>query len=164
MEVRASTKSPPQGNGLTRGSGPTRRAHAPTQESAFRGVVPVGGQSLGTCQAHSAAPHQRQRKEEKVHSTSTKTPARTTPRTENFRKRRKHDLRVPRLPSPRRDVTSFSLLDRARPVFSFSSGRKRENGGCKGPAIFMAVDFPARQGGHQTAPLSSAILAGISAA
>jgi hypothetical protein len=32
-------------------------------------------------------------------------------------------------------VTSFSLLDRARPVFSFSSGRKRENGGCIAPAI-----------------------------
>ena len=63
------------GNGLTRGSGPTRKVHAPTRESAFRGVVPVGGQSLGTCQAHSAAPHQRQRKEEKVHSVSTKTPA-----------------------------------------------------------------------------------------
>ena len=32
-------------------------------------------------------------------------------------------------------ITSFSLLDRARPVFSFSSGRKRENGGCNAPAI-----------------------------
>ncbi len=37
--------------------------------------------------------------------------------------------------SPHRGVTSFSLLDRARPVFSFSSGRKRENGGCIAPAI-----------------------------
>ena len=42
-------------------------------------------------------------------------------------------------------VTSFSLLDRARPVFFFSSGRKRENGGCKGPAIFMAESSPARR-------------------
>ena len=45
---------------------------------------------------------------------------------------------APPRPSSR---TSFSLLDRARPVFSFSSGRKRENGGCKGPAIFMAVSL-----------------------
>ena len=42
--------------------------------------------------------------------------------------------------------TSFTLLDRARPVFSFSSGRKGENGGGKGPAIFMAEISPARKG------------------
>ena len=40
--------------------------------------------------------------------------------------RRAPVLRVP---------TSFTLLDRARPVFSFSSGRKGENGGCIAPAI-----------------------------
>ena len=45
-----------------------------------------------------------------------------------------HSAAPPSLPP----YPSFSLLDRARPVFSFSSGRKRENGGCKGPAIFMA--------------------------
>ena len=33
------------------------------------------------------------------------------------------------VPVPPLAVPSFSLLDRARPVFSFSSGRKRENGG-----------------------------------
>ncbi len=68
-------------------------------------------------------------------STTTKTPAKATPRAEDMRKKRRHALRVPRLSSPRRGVTSFSLLDRARPVFSFSSGRKRENGGCIAPAI-----------------------------
>ena len=41
---------------------------------------------------------------------------------------------------------SFSLLDRARPVFSFSALRKRENGGCNEPAIIMAEFHPARQG------------------
>ena len=37
---------------------------------------------------------------------------------------------------------SFSLLDRARPVFSFSALRKRENGGCNEPAIIMAESTP----------------------
>ena len=42
---------------------------------------------------------------------------------------------------------SFSLLDRARPVFSFSARRKRENGGCICPAIIMAkIPPPARAG------------------
>ena len=49
-------------------------------------------------------------------------------------------------PPYRNPRTSFSLLDRARPVFSFSSGRKRENGGCNEPAIIMAEILPARQG------------------
>ena len=40
---------------------------------------------------------------------------------------------------------SFSLLDRARPVFSFSALRKRENGGCNEPAIIMAeIPLPVR--------------------
>ena len=41
---------------------------------------------------------------------------------------------------------SFSLLDRARPVFSFSVPRKRENGGCIEPAIFMAEIHPPAAG------------------
>nr|WP_326174724.1 hypothetical protein [uncultured Oscillibacter sp.] len=64
------------------------------------------------------------------------TPAKTEPRAGGFRKNRKHCLRVPR--PTQKPITSFSLLDRARPVFSFSSGRKRENGGCNAPAIIMA--------------------------
>ena len=54
-----------------------------------------------------------------------------------------HSAAVPR---PPQGVTSFSLLDRARPVFSFSSGRKRENGGCIAPAIAGIQFRPARKG------------------
>ena len=43
-------------------------------------------------------------------------------------------------------TASFSLLDRARPVFSFSPLRKRENGGCIEPAIFMAEIHPPASG------------------
>ena len=48
----------------------------------------------------------------------------------------------PPVPRPPQGDTSFSLLDRARPVFSFPSGRKRENGGCNEPAIIMAESPP----------------------
>ena len=47
---------------------------------------------------------------------------------------------------------SFSLLDRARPVFSFSAPRKRENGGCSGPAIPMAEIPPRPQGQKNPTP------------
>ena len=41
--------------------------------------------------------------------------------------------------------TSFSLLDRARPVFSFSPARKRENGGCIAqPSSWLKSSPPAR--------------------
>ena len=86
----------------------------------------------------------RQRKEELVHSSRDKPPLNLIARGKSFRLRRSFS-RAP-VASP---VTSFSLLDRARPVFSFSSGRKRENGGCKGPAIFMAESSPARKGEHR---------------
>ena len=62
-------------------------------------------------------------------STTTKTPAKATPWAGDIRKKRRHALRVPRPSSPRRGVTSFSLLDRARPVFSFSSGKKKRKWG-----------------------------------
>jgi len=58
------------------------------------------------------------------------TPAHATPRGQSFVPERR-TTGAP--PSPVK--TSFSLLDRARPVFSFSADRKRENGGCNGPAI-----------------------------
>ncbi len=89
---------------------------------------------------HFRPPGQRQRKEELVHSSRDKPPLNLIARGKSFRLRRSFS-RAP-VASPR---TSFSLLDRARPVFSFSSGRKRENGGCKGPAIFMAEIHPARR-------------------
>ena len=53
------------------------------------------------------APDERQRKEELVHSITSKTPARTTPRTGDLRTRRKHLLRVPLSPVPRRAILLF---------------------------------------------------------
>ena len=61
----------------------------------------------------------RQQKEELVHSSRDKPPLNLIARGKSFRLRRSFS-RAP-VASP---VTSFSLLDRARPVFSFSSGRK----------------------------------------
>ena len=58
----------------------------------------------------------------------------------------------PPVPRPPQGDTSFSLLDRARPVFSFPSGRKRENGGCNEPAIIMAESPPARKGEYNPPP------------
>ena len=52
---------------------------------------------------------------------------------------------------------SFSLLDRARPVFSFSALRKRENGGCNEPAIIMAEIHSARQGEKKPPPARRAV-------
>ena len=129
------------GHGWHGGSGETgRRGRRPLQ-----GVFPIEGQSRKKADIHLLPPGERQRKEELVHSITTKTPAKATPRAGDIRKKRKHALRVPRPSSPRRGDTSFSLLDRARPVFSFSSGRKRENGGCNEPAIIMAEIPPARR-------------------
>ena len=114
-------------NGLTRGSGPTGW-------SIDRKAVPEKADT------YPLPPDERQRKEELVHSSRDKPPLNLIARGKSFRLRRSFS-RAP-VASP---VTSFSLLDRARPVFSFSSGRKRENGGCKGPAIFMAeIPPPAR--------------------
>ncbi len=111
-------------NGLTWGSGPTGW-------SIDRRAIPEKADT------YPLSPDERQRKEELVHSISTKAPARTTPRAGQF----VLVIQTPGAPPslvPRRAYTSFSLLDRARPVFSFSSGRKRENGGCDAPAIIMA--------------------------
>ena len=72
----------------------------------------------------------RQQKEELVHSVKNKPPLNLIARGKSFRLRRSFSRAPASFP-----VTSFSLLDRARPVFSFSSGRKRENGGCIAPAI-----------------------------
>ena len=68
---------------------------------------------------HFRPPGQRQRKEELVHSSRDKPPLNLIARGKSFRLRRSFS-RAPAA-SP---VTSFSLLDRARPVFSFSSGKK----------------------------------------
>ena len=57
-------------------------------------------------------------------------------------------------------LASFSLLDRARPVFSFSAPRKRENGGCvaqpspwlKSSARKGKKEFPRPKGGPHPRP------------
>ena len=66
----------------------------------------------------------RQQKEELVHSSRDKPPLNLIARGKSFRLRRSFS-RAPAA-SP---VTSFSLLDRARPVFSFSSGKKKRKWG-----------------------------------
>ncbi len=75
------------------------------------------------------------------------TPAKTEPRAEGIRETGSTAYAPPVQPyaSP---ITSFSLLDRARPVFSFSSGRKRENGGCNGPAIAGRQSAPPARAGN----------------
>ena len=55
------------------------------------------------------------------------------------------------MPRPRNVLPSFSLFHRARRILSFSAGRKRENGGCKEPAIFMA-ETPAPTKGRNQGP------------
>ncbi len=166
------------GNGLTRGSGPTSSEKIPPAASPPDGEdsallhsfllsppdplrwapagAPIGWfierrQSRKKADTYPLPPGERQRKEEGVHSVTSKTPARTTPRAEDMRKKRRQALRVPRPSSPRRGVTSFSLLDRARPVFSFSSGRKRENGGCIAPAI-AGIQSPPPEGPEKNPP------------
>ncbi len=47
---------------------------------------------------------------------------------------------------------SFSLLDRARPVFSFSALRKRENGGCIPQHGQSPCVVPRPAAGHSPAP------------
>ena len=49
----------------------------------------------------------------------------------------------------RKDQKAFSLLDVHGPFSLFLLARKRENGGCKAPAIFMAESSPARKGEHR---------------
>ena len=66
---------------------------------------------------HFRPPGQRQRKEKLVHSSISKTPACTTPRTGDIQKNGGTPCAPP-----------FSLFHRARRILSF---RKRENGGCK---------------------------------
>ena len=61
------------------------------------GQAPQGGLS----------PDERQRKEEEVHSITSKTPAQTTPWAEDMRSRRKHALRVPRPSSPAGRILLF---------------------------------------------------------
>ena len=80
-------------------------------------------------------PDQRQRKEEIVHSTTSKAPARAEPRAGTCLSQE-----VP----GRALVTacsSFSLFHRARRILSFSADRKRENGGCDVPAGIPAESF-----------------------
>ncbi len=91
------------------------------------------------------APGERQRKEQLVHSITTQLPLRPRREQKTFVKPEALPARPPvqTYASPN---TSFSLLDRARPVFSFPSGRKRENGGCNEPASILADIHPARQG------------------
>ena len=98
-------------------------------------------------------PDERQRKEELVHSSRDKPPLNLIARGKSFRLRRSFSRAPVSFPVP-----SFSLLDRARPVFSFSSGRKRENGGCKEPAIFMAESSPARKGKHHSLSIKIAAI------
>ena len=64
------------------------------------------------------------------------TPARTTPRTEDFRITQSVLRRVPVT-----FLSSFSLFHRARRILSFSPERKRENGGCNAPASILAESF-----------------------
>ena len=69
-----------------------------------------------------------------VLTSTAKTPACTTPRTGDIQKNGGTPCAPP-----------FSLFHRARRILSF---RKRENGGCIEPAIFMAEILPRPKGGH----------------
>ncbi len=181
------------GNGLTRGSGPTKRVsrstgmfslwkwstdrrvgptvfywkkdnpgrNGPWVAWRFRGtgrrgrrplqgILPIEGQFRKKADIHPLPPGERQRKEKLVHSSRDKPPLNPITRGKSFRLRRSFS-RAP-VASP---VTSFSLLDRARPVFSFSSGRKRENGGCNEPAI-AGCHSPRPQGRVKAPPLAKA--------
>ena len=71
----------------------------------------------------------RQQEEELVHAVKDN-PRANQLRVESHSGSADHSAAPGRVP-----VYFFSLLDRARPVFFFSSGRKRENGGCIAPAI-----------------------------
>ncbi len=89
---------------------------------------------------HFRPPGQRQRKEELVHSSRDKPPLNLIARGKSFRLRRSFS-RAP-VASP---VTSFSLLDRARPVFSFSSGKKN-----RGPRAACRVGRGGRNGAERS--------------
>ncbi len=167
------------GNGLTRGSGPTSSEEIPPAASPPDGEdsallhsfllsppdplrwapagAPIGWfierrQSRKKADTYPLPPGERQRKEEGVHSVTSKTPARTTPRAGDIRKKRRHALRVPRPSSPRRGDTSFSLLDRARPVFSFSSGKKKRKWGVQCTSHRWYPFSPARRAGKKPSP------------
>ncbi len=87
----------------------------------------------------------RQQKEKLVHSARNKTPACTTPRSEDFRTKPPEPLPRPRKPRP----LVFLFWTVHGPFSLFIRGIKRENGGCNGPAIIMAAILPARQGEYQ---------------
>ena len=112
-------------------------------------------------------PGERQRKEERVDSTTTKTPARTTPRAGDIRRKRRHLLRAPVFSLP--PCTAHSLFSQKRgprKIVDFVGRGGRNGAGAvlaarrgRSRAEFLptkwgvhwtspqrAVDLPARQG------------------
>ena len=89
-------------------------------------------------------PGQRQRKQKYAKSTST-SPRCTTPRGSHSCLPPVIQAR-PRIATP---VLLFLFWTVHGPFSLFLLARKRENGGCKAPAIFMAEILPARKGEHQ---------------
>ena len=81
-------------------------------------------------------------------ASTTKTPACTSPWTGDLRIKRSEPLPRPRKPRP----LVFLFWTVHGPFSLFIRGIKRENGGCNGPAIIMAVDSPARQGEQDPPP------------
>ena len=131
--------------------GTDRRGRRP-----LRDVLPIKGQSRKKADIYPLPPDERQRKEELVHSVKDKPPLNLIARGKSFRLRRSFSRAPASFPR-----TSFSLLDRARPVFSFSSGRKRENGGCIAPAI-AGIQSPRPKGENKPPLCKSAIIAILS--
>ena len=122
----------PNGTGQARSAGREARGLAPNQQNNLAGSPGCGGAVLGGAGSDAAG-----RRSAKFMGTGSDQPP--------------YFGRI--WPSrPNSAPASFSLLDRARPVFSFSARRKRENGGCIAPAIIMAEIPPPPARASKTHP------------